>query len=121
MLDEHFARLWQTQSATRVDLCPAHAAMRAADLPVSSRYADDFVVLVFGNTGEHAEAIQNQVATGPRPDRAATVTRRRPRWVHIDEGFDFLGFRIQRLPEAGHEPAIRLHLPRQEIVGGGET
>ena len=33
--------------------------------------------------------------------------------THIDEGLDFLGWRIQR-PEAGNQPALRLQLPGQE-------
>ena len=41
--------------------------------------------------------------------------------VHIDEGFDFLGFRIQRHQKPGTTTAIRLHLPGQEVAGFDQT
>jgi len=58
------------------------------------RYADDFVVLVSG-TAADTEGLRSEVATvlatmGLRLSEAKTQV------VHIDEGFDFLGFRIQR-------------------------
>ncbi|MEU7588121.1 group II intron maturase-specific domain-containing protein, partial [Micromonospora sp. NPDC049230] len=63
------------------------------------RYADDFVILVTG-TREHAEQLREEVATvlapmGLRLSLAKTAV------VHIDEGFDFLGFRIQRHQKRG--------------------
>jgi RNA-directed DNA polymerase len=63
------------------------------------RYADDFVVLVSG-TRAHAEALREEVAAvlatmGLRLQAAKT------RICHIDEGFDFLGFRIQRHQKRG--------------------
>ena len=35
--------------------------------------------------------------------------------VHIDEGFDFLGLRIQRQTKRGTNKRVRLHLPLQEV------
>ncbi len=97
VLDEHFARLWATTSQTRVD----RSRRRRHGLPVYRlvRYADDFVVLVSG-TGEHAEAMRRQVAdvltqVGLRLSPEKTTV------VHVDEGFDFLGFRIQRHRKPG--------------------
>ena len=67
-------------------------------------------------------------APGRTPKRCATRWQRcSPRWAcacrrrrrgscHIDEGFDFLGFRIQRHPKRGSGQALRLHLPVQEGV-----
>jgi RNA-directed DNA polymerase len=57
------------------------------------RYADDFVVLVRG-TRSHVEALHEQIAQvlaplGLRLSPAKTQT------VHMSDGFDFLGFRIQ--------------------------
>ncbi len=58
------------------------------------RYADDFVVMVCG-TRQHAEAIREQIipvltSVGLRLSEEKTTI------AHLDEGFEFLGFRIQR-------------------------
>jgi len=63
------------------------------------RYADDFVLLVSG-VRAHAEALREVVAEvlapiGLRLSEAKTSV------CHIDEGFDFLGFRIQRKLKRG--------------------
>jgi RNA-directed DNA polymerase len=65
------------------------------------RYADDFVVLVAG-TRHHAEALREQVAAvlatlGLRLSAEKTTI------CHIDEGFDFLGWRIQRHQQRGSQ------------------
>jgi len=97
VLDEHFARLWQSDSATRVD----RSRRRRHGQPVYRlvRYADDFVVLVSG-TREHAEAIRSQVAAVLTPV-GLRLSPEKTTVVHIDEGFDFVGFRIQRHPKPG--------------------
>jgi RNA-directed DNA polymerase len=63
------------------------------------RYADDFVVLVAG-TRQHTEALKEQVAAvlatvGLRLSTEKTTI------CHIDEGFDFLGWRLQRHQQRG--------------------
>ena len=63
------------------------------------RYADDFVVLVAG-TRAHAEALRDEVAAVLAP-MGLRLSEEKTRIVHIDEGFDFLGFRIQRQPKRG--------------------
>ena len=97
VLDDHFAEAWQRDMATRVDRArrrrQGHATYRLV------RYADDFVVMVSG-TKAHAEGLRDQVAAvlstvGLRLSEEKTMT------VHIDEGFDFLGFRIQRQTKRG--------------------
>jgi len=97
VLDEHFVRLWQTQSATRVD----RSRRRRHGQPTYRlvRYADDFVVLVSGSR-DHAEAIQDQVAAVLAPI-GLRLSPEKTTVVHIDEGFDFLGFRIQRHQKPG--------------------
>lgn len=65
------------------------------------RYADDFVVMVFG-TRSHVEEQWYEVSDilgriGLRLARSKT------RIVHIDEGFDFLGFHIQRHRQKGSD------------------
>nr|HMQ39392.1 group II intron reverse transcriptase/maturase [Micropruina sp.] len=97
VLDEYFARLWNADSATRVD----RSRRRRHGLPTYRlvRYADDFVVLVSG-TREHAEAIKAEVAAVLSPV-GLSLSPEKTTVVHIDEGFDFLGFRIQRHPKRG--------------------
>lgn len=65
------------------------------------RYADDFAVMVAGQRID-AEALREEIATvlatiGLRLSPAKT------RVVHVDEGFDFLGFRIQRRRKRGSQ------------------
>jgi len=95
-LDEHFTRRWQemgTMTRRRGIRKRGGATYRLV------RYADDFVVMVAG-TREHAEALQAEVAVvlaplGLRLSQAKTHVR------HLDEGFDFLGWRIQRRRKRG--------------------
>jgi RNA-directed DNA polymerase len=63
------------------------------------RYADDFVVVVHG-TKAHAEALRDQ-ATAVLAPMGLRLSAAKTRICHIDEGFDFLGFRIQRQPKRG--------------------
>ena len=58
------------------------------------RYADDFVVLVAG-TRDDAEALRDEVA-GVLAPMGLRLSEEKTRVCHIDEGFDFLGWRIQR-------------------------
>jgi RNA-directed DNA polymerase len=97
VLDDHFAEAWQRDMATRPlrerRRRHGHATYRLV------RYADDFVVMVAG-TKAHAEDLKSEVAAvlstvGLRLSVEKTMI------VHIDEGFDFLGFRIQRQPKRG--------------------
>ena len=68
------------------------------------RYADDFVVLVHG-TRAQAEAIKETAATLLRDQLRLTLSPEKTRITHVDDGFDFLGFRIVRLSRPGRAPA----------------
>ena len=63
------------------------------------RYADDFVVLVNG-TRVDAEALWEEVATVLAP-MGLRLSDEKTRVCHVDEGFDFLGWRIQRRNRRG--------------------
>src|SRR5690242_5849614 len=63
------------------------------------RYADDFVVMVAG-TREHAEALRGTVQAVLAPI-GLRLSETKTKVVHLDEGFDFLGFRIQRRRKRG--------------------
>ncbi|WP_413799306.1 group II intron reverse transcriptase/maturase [Streptomyces iranensis] len=63
------------------------------------RYADDFLVLVAG-TQEHAESMKAEVAEVLSP-MGLRLSVEKTRITHLDEGFDFLGWRIQRHQKKG--------------------
>ena len=58
------------------------------------RYADDFVVMVHG-TRDDAEALWDGVTRLHAP-MGLRLSEAKTRVCHIDEGFDFLGWRIRR-------------------------
>lgn len=63
------------------------------------RYADDFVLMVAGDR-HHAEALREEVAAVLAP-LGLRLAPEKTRVVHIDEGFDFLGFRIRKMRKWG--------------------
>jgi RNA-directed DNA polymerase len=96
-LDDHFARQWRTLMETESQ------RRKRRRLGLGNwrlvRYADDFVVIVSG-TREHAEALRDEVQAVLTPI-GLRLSEDKTRIVHIDEGFDFLGFRIQRRRKRG--------------------
>ena len=112
VLDDHFAEAWQRDMATRVDRARRRRHGEATYRLV--RYADDFVVMVAG-TEAHAEGLRDEVAAvlstmGLRLSPEKTMT------VHIDEGFDFLGFRIQRQTKRGSNKAFVYTWPSKKSL-----
>ncbi|MEV6816967.1 group II intron reverse transcriptase/maturase [Micromonospora sp. NPDC051296] len=97
VLDEHFSKAWAYFS--RYNGSRLYRRRRGLPTYKLIRYADDFVVVLTG-TREHAEALREEVA-----DVLATMGLRlseeKTTVVHIDEGFEFLGFRIQRQTKQG--------------------
>ncbi len=90
-LDEHFAEAWEAMG----DSSARHRRRRKGLATYRLvRYADDFVVMVNG-TRTHAEGLREEVATVLAP-MGLRLSEEKTRVCHIDEGFDFLGFRIQR-------------------------
>ncbi len=91
VLDEHFSAKWEALGPewTRIK-------HRRAGGPVMRiiRYADDFVVMIHG-TRDDAEALWGEVGSVLEP-MGLRLSESKTRVCHIDEGFDFLGWRIQR-------------------------
>jgi RNA-directed DNA polymerase len=96
ILDEHFAQKWAA-------LGPEwrRRKQRRAGVPAMRliRYADDFVVMVAG-TRDDAEALRDEVGAVLAP-MGLRLSAEKTRVCHLDEGFDFLGFHIQRRPQPG--------------------
>lgn len=93
VLDDYFAERWDDHAE--------RAKRRRRGLPNYriTRYADDFVVMVSG-TKAHAEAVQGEVAAVLSPMGLA-LSKEKTDVVHINEGLDFLGWRIQRHRKRG--------------------
>ena len=96
VLDEHFAHKWEALGPEWT-----RAKLRRAGVPAMRlvRYADDFVVMIHG-TRDDAEALWDEVATVLAP-MGLRLSEEKTRVCHIDEGFDFLGWRIQRRARRG--------------------
>ena len=83
------------------------------------RYADDWCLMVKGTRAD-AEALRDEIAEvlatmGLRLSEEKTLI------THIDEGLDFLGWRIQRHRKRGTSTALRLYLPGEEGPAGGQA
>jgi RNA-directed DNA polymerase len=97
VLDEHFVGAWQRDMADRRTRERRRHQGQATYRLV--RYADDFVVMVAG-TRAHAQGLRDEVAAVLAP-MGLRLSAEKTRVVHIDEGFDFLGLRIQRQTKRG--------------------
>lgn len=97
VLDDHFVQAWQTTMTTST----RRATRRRRGLANWRliRYADDFVAMIAG-TREHAEALRDELASVLAP-MGLRLSESKTRIVHLDEGFDYLGFRIQRRRKRG--------------------
>ena len=99
VLDEHFAESGIESRDGQAS--PTASSTRSGELPVV-RYADDWVLAVSG-TKAHAEALRVEASEVLSTMGCAVAGE--DLITHIDEGFDFLGWRIQ-LTGSG-EPATR--------------
>jgi RNA-directed DNA polymerase len=95
-LDDHFQSKWDTHSNASARW--QHRNRGGATYRLI-RYADDFVVMVFG-TRQHAEMLWDEVSN-VLAGVGLRLAPEKTRVVHIDEGFDFLGFHIQRHQQKG--------------------
>jgi RNA-directed DNA polymerase len=97
VLDEHYVRQWRTEMGSNY----LRFKRRRAGLGNWRliRYADDFVVMVSGDRA-HAEAQRAIVAEVLAP-MGLRLSEAKTQVVHIDEGFNFLGFHIRRRRKRG--------------------
>lgn len=103
VLDDHFQDKWNRFNIGVDELGAAQRRRRFRKKGGATyklvRYADDFVILVHGPE-DRAHELWDEVATLLRPMGLRLATEK-TRVVHVDEGFDFLGWRIQRRHKAG--------------------
>ncbi|SED02468.1 RNA-directed DNA polymerase [Amycolatopsis tolypomycina] len=91
VLDEHFTRKWQ---ALGPDWTRSKHRRAGGAVMKLVRFADDFVVMLAGQRAD-AEALWDEVTAVLAP-MGLSLSVEKTRVCHIDEGFDFLGWRIQR-------------------------
>ena len=99
VLDDHFVEVWEANSSTYTDRQRRHRHGLANYRLI--RYADDFVVMVRGNQ-DHVEALRDEVAAILAP-MGLRLSEEKTTVCHIDQGLDFLGYRIQRHRKRGTE------------------
>lgn len=102
VLDREFERRWKNMSR----YTGHRQYLRRKGLPTYRliRFADDFVVAVKG-TREQSEVIMHEIAAILAPV-GLTLSPSKTTLTHIDDGFCFLGFRIQRRFRSGKGPAV---------------
>ena len=112
VLDEHFAEAWETTMANDYDR--RRRRRRGEPMYRLVRYADDFVVLVSG-TEAQAEALKVDVAA-VLSTMGLRLSEEKTGVCHIDEGFDFLGFRIQRQRKRGASKVFVYSWPSKKAL-----
>ena len=98
VLDEHFDREWARHGG---EWNRRRHRQRGGATYHLVRYADDFVVMVNG-TPDHAQALWGEIES-VLAGIGLRLAPEKTRIAHIDEGFDFLGFRVQRHRQWGSE------------------
>lgn len=111
-LDDHFEAAWAATSKYRNQRTYLRSKGVATCRLV--RYSDDFVLMVHG-TKEQTEALRTETAEllkrlGLRLSVAKTAI------THVDRGFDFLGFRIQRGNRASKSPCAYTFMSKANFV-----
>jgi RNA-directed DNA polymerase len=96
-LDDHFDQLWRQQMSTSYQRRKRSRSGMANYKII--RYADDFVIMVSGDR-YHAEELREEVVAVLAP-LGLRLAPEKTAVVHIDEGFDFLGFHIRRQRKRG--------------------
>ena len=71
----------------------AHAGRTVTGSPVVVRYADDLIAMC--HSRDEAEQVKSRLAAWLAP-RGLAFNEDKTHIVHLDEGFDFLGFNVRR-------------------------
>jgi RNA-directed DNA polymerase len=112
VLDDYFAEHWQANSGTTYQRTKRRRAGLGNYKLV--RYADDFVVLVSGSQA-HAHALREEVAAFLAP-MGLRLSNAKTKVCHIDDGFDLLGFHIQRRHKRGTAKRVVYTYPSKKAL-----
>lgn len=104
VLDWHFQRKWD---ALGPDWKRAKHRRRGGAVMKMIRYVDDFAGLVHG-TRDDARALRAEVGRVLAP-MGLRLSADKTRLTHIEEGFEFLGWRIQRRKKKGTRGTTRVY------------
>lgn len=99
-LDRYFERAWNHQ--TRYKGCTTYYRRRGHATYRLVRYADDFVILVRGSR-EQAETVRDEAARLLRDELKMELSAEKTLVTQVDEGFDFLGHHVRRVPWNGKQ------------------
>lgn len=110
-LDDYFHQLWENHRNSWTRARHRHRGGATFRL---TRYADDFVVMVNG-TREHTEALWGDIGA-VLARIGLRLAPEKTRIVHVDEGFDFLGFRIQRCRQRGSNRQLLYTFPSRKAM-----
>ncbi len=111
-LDEYFARQWQQEMGTSQRRVTRKRHGLGSWRLI--RYADDFVLMVSGER-DHAEALREEVA-GVLAPMGLRLSPEKTAVVHIDQGFDFLGFNIRRQRKRGTQKYYVYTKPSKKAI-----
>jgi RNA-directed DNA polymerase len=111
VLDEKFAQDWESMGTVWRRHDRRRKGLGTWRL---IRYADDFVVMVSG-TRANAEQLRTEVTAALAPI-GLRLSDAKTRVVHLDEGLDFLGFRIQRKRKRGSAKRYVYTYPSKKAV-----
>jgi RNA-directed DNA polymerase len=113
LLDRDFARIWNTEMSPQW----RRQKRRRNGLPNYRliRYADDFVVLVNG-TKSDAEQIKDRIGLMLASTMKMTLSESKTLLTHLDVGFDFLGFRIQRKTRGDGRKVVLTYPSKQALA-----
>ena len=109
-LDAHYARAWEAMGDTTARKKRRRHGKANYRLV---RYADDFVVCVAGDRN-HAEALVAETERVIRPLGLA-LSPEKTRVTHIDEGIEFLGWRIKRQRGRDRRPHVYTYPSKRSL------
>jgi RNA-directed DNA polymerase len=112
VLDEHIAQAAGGPAASAYQ----RAKRRAQGLPNYRlvRYADDWCLVISGTKGD-AEALREEIA-GVLSTMGLRLSPEKTLITHIDEGLDFLGWRIQRHRKRGTDRSYVYTYPARKAL-----
>lgn len=113
VLDKHFSTIWNEQMSP--PWRRQHRRRTGRPNYRMIRYADDFVVLLHGDRSD-AEEIKQQISEILARDLKMTLSDEKTLITHIDTGFTFLGFRIQRKIWDGR-PVVLTYPAKESLAG----
>ena len=116
-LDEHFHAKWEAFGSDPRKAAWTRANHRRRYGTATCRiirYADDFVIMVHGSQ-EQAETLREEVSAVLAP-LGLRLAEAKTRTCHIDEGFDFLGWHIQRRRKRGTTQMVIYTYPAKKAL-----